>query len=106
MFKQTACLCPMMICMWITYALGIDFSSLNFGHSFIAEILVCCLVFAGVVDVECPAEVSRLTNEWYSGSIGDLINFRNCTHFFFFPVIRFYEMRSLASCSTPNLEGQ
>ena len=64
----------MAICVWITYTLGFDVSSLIFGQSFISEILVCCLVLAGVVDVECPAEVSMLTSEWYSGPFGDLIN--------------------------------
>ena len=63
----------MMICysVWITYASGFDLSSL-FDQSFIAEILVCCLVLAGVVDVGFPAEVSMLTHGWYSGPLGEL----------------------------------
>ena len=40
-----------------------------FGQSFIAEILVCCLVLAGIVDVGFPAVVSRLTNEWFLGHL-------------------------------------
>ena len=57
-----------------------------FGKSFVTEILVCCLVLAGiagVLDVGFPAEVSRLTSEWYSGPFGDLRNCRNCTDLFF-----------------------